>query len=306
MSSERNYCGIQWKDYATFKFHSLCICHRNLHGTVTIITGANSGIGYEATKILADRGSKVIMACRSEYKAKMAKDIMLRENINRDIVVEIVDVSSLASVRSFAQRICSQYDKIDILINNAGVMTDSCLSEDGYEIHFATNHLGHFLLTNLLLDKLKKSPDARIINVSSAAHLIGRFEESHLRKPAWISMLAYADSKFCNILFTKELNKHLKGTTVTTFAVHPGIVATNMVSQFLPKFIFSIGEHLVFKTPIQGVQTIIHAALNNEIKQYSGQYFGECNLSHTKANLSYADMLAIQLWYVSEQYTGFV
>ncbi|KAI0980047.1 hypothetical protein GJ496_009970 [Pomphorhynchus laevis] len=311
MKSDENQCALGWTDYLKFNIHSKCSCDRDLHGTLTIITGANSGIGYEATKYLADKGSKVIMACRSVKRATEARETMQKENPKRVIQIEQLDVSSLASVRSFAKRIRAKVDKIDLLINNAGVLMNPGLSEDGFEIHFATNYLGHFLLTNLLLDTLKKSPDARIINVSSSFHLIGRYNLDKVKQISTSALLSYANSKLYNVMFTNELKKRLQGTTVTAYSLNPGAVATNITyglndntfqRNILPP-IYSVAKRTILKTPLQGIQTILHIALNKNIKQYSGDYFSECGVSITNPIVKISRKRK-ELWRESEQYAG--
>lgn len=292
--------------------HSKCVCEKDLTGTITIVTGANCGIGFETAKALADKGSRIILACRSEARGSEALDSLLKENPKRKVELEILDLSSLASVRSFADRVNRKIDKLDILVNNAGLCIGPCVTEDGYEMHFGVNHLGHFLLTNLLLDKLKKAPEARVINVSSEGHRLGKFDPSKLKEPynGW-KMIAYGNSKLCNILFTRELSERLQGTNVKTFSLHPGAIATNFGRNFnkglLERYVYPVVytglKHTVLKDPVQGAQTTIHAALNKEILKQPGSYLKECAVS-TTSNAAYDTAKAKELWTISEDYAG--
>ncbi|KAI0983439.1 hypothetical protein GJ496_005700 [Pomphorhynchus laevis] len=311
MSIKEVTCTKGYLDYLKMDLHSKCLCNRDLKGTITIITGANSGIGYETARVLCDKGSKVILACRSEERAKEAMDKILIENPKADVVIEIIDMGDMSSVRSFADRVSQKYDRIDLLINNAGVCINPCLSKDGYEIHFAVNHLGHFLLTNLLLENLKKSSEARVINVSSDAHYAGRYNFSKLQEPCSSKFLGYASSKLYNILFTKELNKRLKGTNVTTFSLHPGAIDTNFGRNFNKSFvekhifpkIYYVLQMVVLKTPIQGAQSTLHAALSTDILKHSGCHIKECSIS-TPSSKARDGEKAAELWDISKTYCG--
>ena len=216
-----------------FRYFAGGVCRSNasLAGKTVIITGANTGIGKETAIDMAKRQARVIMACRSvERGEKAAKEV---RKASGSIKVEFrqLDLASLASVRRFCEHVLKEESHIDILINNAGIM--SCpywKTEDGFEMQFGVNHLGHFLLTNLLLDRLKKAPAARIVNVSSLAYKRTNginFDDINSEQ-SYIPRAAYSQSKLANILFTRSLAKRLEGTRVTANSLHPGVICTEL------------------------------------------------------------------------------
>ena len=210
----------------------VCRSKARLDGKTVIITGANNGIGLETAVDLAKRNAaRVILACRSvERGEKAAVEVRKRSN-NDNVVFRQLDLASLESVRKFAAKILEEEPRIDILINNAGVMAlpERKLTKDGFEMQFGTNHLGHFLLTNLLLDRLKEAPSARIVNVSSVAYKMGSIKMDNLNSEhSYTSWGAYCQSKIANILFTRGLSKRLEGTNVTANALHPGAIFTGL------------------------------------------------------------------------------
>ena len=201
-------------------------------GRVIVITGANSGIGFEAARVLVARGAHVVLACRNPAKAADAEALLRAETPGASVEVMALDVSRLASVRAFAEQFRASHPRLDVLCNNAGVMAlPPALTEDGLDIQMATNHFGHFALTGLLLDLLKSSAPARVVNVSSMAHRMGgdRFEAlmAGQRFNPWI---VYGQSKLANILFTAELNRRAraKGVDLRAIACHPGYADTNL------------------------------------------------------------------------------
>ena len=215
----------------------VCQSKACLDGATVIITGGNTGIGKETAIDLAKRNARVILACRNREKGKKAVVEVRNESGNSDVHFRQLDLSSLTSVRKFAQEVLEEESRVDILINNAGIMYCSCTkTEDGFETQFVVNHLGHFLLTNLLLDRIKQAPEGRIVNVSSSAHTFSpQLNFSNINEPGnfYASHYAYPRSKLANILFTKALAKRLQGTNVTVNALHPGVVATDMNHQSL-------------------------------------------------------------------------
>lgn len=220
-----------------------------LHRKTAIITGANCGIGFETALNLAKRRARVILACRSAINGEKAVLSIRKRTNNQNVEFYELDLSSLASVHAFSQRILDQEPHVDILINNAGVMYPGySATEDGLELHMAVNHLGHFLLTNLLLERLKESQESRIINVSSILYKNCEkfdFEDVNCSKEECMNSKqygknAYAQSKLANILFTRELARRLKNTGVTANVVSPGLVQTNLGRHFflqLPFFL---------------------------------------------------------------------
>ncbi len=208
----------------------VCYSRAKLDGKTAIITGANTGIGLETAVDFAQRNGRVVLACRSEEKGEAAVELVKKRSGNNNVLFMQLDLASLESVRSFSARALDSEAHIDILVNNAGVMAcPSMKTVDGYEMQFGVNHLSHFLLTNLLLDRIKEAPSARIVNLSSMGHKWGKinFDDLNLTQnySPWI---AYFQSKLANVLFTRSLAKRLQGTNVTTNSVHPGGVRTEL------------------------------------------------------------------------------
>jgi len=221
----------------------VCRSKALLKGKTVIITGANAGIGKETAVDLAKRNARVILACRSVEKGEKAA-VEVRERSGSDnIVFQQLDLASLTSVRQFAARILEEEPRLDILINNAGgVGPPHMKTEDGFEMQFGVNHLGHFLLTNLLLDHLKQAPSARIVIVSSTAYKYARFDFDDLNlEKSYDHFRTYANSKLANILFTHSLSKRLKGTNVTANVLHPGYVRTDITRHVFQTSVFQVG-----------------------------------------------------------------
>ena len=206
-----------------------------LDGKIVIITGANTGIGLETAVDLAKRNARVILACRSVERGETAAVEVRKRSGNDNVVFVQLDLASLDSVRKAAAKILEEEPRIDILINNAGVFNNAYTkSADGFELTFAINHLGHFLLTNLLLDRIKEAPSARIVNVSSGAYRRAQIDFNDLNlERSYGAIKAYGQSKMANILFTRKLAKELQGTGVTVNVLHPGAIYTNIFRQNL-------------------------------------------------------------------------
>lgn len=214
----------------------VCRSLAKLDGKTVIITGANTGIGKETAIDLAKRNARVILACRSLEKGKNAEVDVRRASKSNDVYFRLLDLSSFSSIRNFAQKVLEEESRLDILINNAGVMYCTyCKTEDGFETQFGVNHLGHFLLTNLLLDRIKKAPEGRIVNVSSIGHTLtnGLDLDTINSEEKYNRYDAYHKSKLANVLFTIALAKRLEGTNVTTNSLHPGAVDTQL-SRHIP------------------------------------------------------------------------
>uniref|UniRef100_A0A0K8U2X9 Retinol dehydrogenase 13 n=2 Tax=Bactrocera latifrons TaxID=174628 RepID=A0A0K8U2X9_BACLA len=197
---------------------------------VVIVTGSNTGIGKETVRELANRGATIYMACRDMQKCEEARDEIVLETHNKRIYCRKCDLASMDSIRKFVESFKKEQVKLDILINNAGVMRcPRSLTKDGFEMQLGVNHMGHFLLTNLLLDLLKKSAPSRIVTVSSLAHTRGEINIADLNSDkSYDPGRAYNQSKLANILFTRELAKRLEGTGVSANALHPGVVDTEL------------------------------------------------------------------------------
>ncbi|XP_024967907.1 short-chain dehydrogenase TIC 32, chloroplastic-like [Cynara cardunculus var. scolymus] len=273
-----------------------------------IITGGASGIGLETARVLALRGAHVIIAARNMKAANEAKQLMLTQNENAKIDVLELDLSSLNSIKAFADSFKALNLPLNLLINNAGVMfCPFQLSQDGIEMQFATNHLGHFYLTNLLLDKMKETAtdtgiEGRIVNLSSVAHLytyeygIG-FDKIN-DKDGYSDKKAYGQSKLANILHANELSRRLKeeGANITVNSVHPGLIMTDLMrhSFQLMRFL-KLFTYLLWKNVQQGAATTCYVALHPKLKGVSGKYFVDCN-EYPASNFATDPELAKKLW----------
>lgn len=288
-----------------------CQCKVNLDGKTIIITGANTGIGKETALDLAKRGGRIILACRDEKKANQARKDIILQSGNTDVHYRHLDLASLKSVRRFAQHINEEEEKVHVLINNAGVMRcPFWKTEDGFEMQFGVNHLGHFLLTNLLMAKLQSSSPSRVVNVSSIAHERGKVDFENLNSEKhYQTAEAYANSKLANVLFNHQLSKILQGTGVTANVLHPGIVKTEIGRHTgLHKSGFSMAIlgpifWLFVKSPKQGAQTSIYCAISKDIETTSGVYFSDCKPKECSP-LGKDDEVAEKLWKVSAKLTG--
>ena len=229
----------------------VCKSGAKLDGKTVIITGGNSGIGLETAVDLAKRNARVILACRSVEKGEKAAVDVRKRSGNDNVVFAQLDLASLDSIRQFAAKILEEEPQIDILINNAGVMIipERRLTKDGFEMQFGTNHLGHFLLTNLLLDRIKEAPSARIVNVSSVGYRFGSIDFQNLNcERSYSRISSYGCSKLANILFTRSLAKRLQGTNVTTNALHPGSIRTGLQQHW----IFVVSYELTINVLVSG------------------------------------------------------
>jgi len=245
----------------------------NMEDRVLLVTGANSGIGKATALGLARLGGTVVMACRSATRGEAARQDIVRDSGNSKIYLEIVDLASEDSTRSFAEEFKRKYPRLDVLINNAGVYTPHReVTPDGLERTFEVNYLSGFLLTHLLLDLLKKSAPSRIVNVSSSAHSGGTIHFDDLQgERRYGGFGAYGQSKLAQILFTKELARRLQGTGVTVNACHPGVIRTNLgmggtsvVVQFVRMFL---------KSPEKGAETPIYLSISPDVAGVTGKYF---------------------------------
>ena len=287
----------------------VCNCKANLDGKTVIVTGANTGVGRETALDLARKGARVIMACRNLEKAHEAAEKIKTTTGNQNVIVKELNLASLKSVRNFVEEVHQSEDRLDILINNAGIMRcPYWKTEDGFEMQFGVNHLGHFLLTNLLLDMLEKSKPSRIINVSSLAHVRGKIRFDDLSgEQDYSPGPAYAQSKLANVLFTRELSRRLEDTDILVTAVHPGVVKTELArhTSFSKSKLASLTlapiSWLFFKTPRQGAQTTIHCAVADDVE--SGLYYSDCKPKEP-ADQGKDDEAAKQLWEVSAGLVG--
>ncbi|MFY9609883.1 MAG: SDR family oxidoreductase [Blastocatellia bacterium] len=275
----------------------------NLSGKVCLVTGANSGIGKSTAHALAKMNAAVVMVCRDRRRAEPVRDEIKAATGNQSVELMICDLSSKADIRRFAAEFINTHDRLDVLINNAGVVVrQRSLTEDGIETTFAVNHLGYFLLTNLLLDLLKHSAPSRIVNVSSAAHVYGKIDFDDLQgEKKYGGFSAYANSKLANVLFTHELARRLDGTGVAVNCLHPGTIATGLFRN-LPKPIEALIK-LVTLSPDKGAETSVYLAASSGVEGVSGKYFAKKRERRTSKE-SYNEEAARRLWDVSAQMTG--
>ncbi|XP_076233832.1 retinol dehydrogenase 13 isoform X3 [Calliopsis andreniformis] len=277
---------------------------------VIIVTGANSGIGKETARALAKLDAKVIMACRDMEKCEMARQEIVLESRNKYVYCRKCDLASQESIRNFVTQFKKEHSQLHVLINNAGVMRcPKSYTTDGIEMQLGVNHMGHFLLTNLLVDVLQQSAPSRIVNVSSAAHMRGKIKLKDLNSAdSYDPADAYAQSKLANILFTKELANKLKGTGVTVNAVHPGLVNTDIVRHmsiyqvFVGKIFVNSIMWIFTKPPRKGAQPVIFAAVDPSIKNVTGSYFQNNDIADVSAEAN-NEQIAKWLWAVSEKWT---
>ncbi|CAF1716769.1 hypothetical protein HID58_084840 [Brassica napus] len=277
------------------------------HLTV-IVTGGTSGIGLEAARVLGMRGAHVIIAARNTKAANESKEMILKMNPNARIDYLQFDLSSIKSVRSFVHQFLALNLPLNILINNAGVMfCPFQLTEDGIESQFATNHIGHFLLTNLLLDKMKSSAresgiEGRIVNLSSVAHTYTYTEgikfDSINDPDTYSEKKAYGQSKLANLLHSNALSRKLQeeGVNITVNSVHPGLVTTNLFRHSgLGMSVFKAMSFFLWKNIPQGAATTCYVALHPSLKGVTGKYFADCNVT-TPSNFATDKSLADKLW----------
>lgn len=274
-------------------------------GKVCMVTGAASGIGAATAQALAQYGATVILVDRDVHKCATTVKQIKQQTGNAAVEFMGADLSSQQEIRQLAQRFKRHYQRLDVLVNNAGAMFDERReSVDGIEMTFALNYLGYFLLTNLLLDTLKASAPARIVNTSSRSHAraLIKFDDLESRTN-YKGLSAYAHSKLAIVLFTYELARRLEGTGVTANALHPGIVATNFGrgSGGMLGFVMRLFRPL-FASPEKGAQTGIYLSTSPEVEGVTGKYFVKCN-AVPSSPASYDTAVAGRLWEVSEVYT---
>ncbi len=272
----------------------------SMQGKICIVTGANSGIGKATALGLAQMGATIVMVCRNQVKGEEAQNEIKEKSGNDAVDLMLADLSSQASIRQLAENFQQHYQQLHMLINNAGVANLTRRETvDGLEMTFAVNYLAPFLLTNLLLEKLKASAPARIVNVSSESHQSGyiKMDDLELEK-GYRLMRAYGQSKLALVLFTYELARRLQGAGVTANCLHPGFVATNIgqngvgsVGRSIVKLIFSrLGI-----SPEEGAKTSIYLASSPEIEGVTGKYFVK-SIPVRSAPISYDETLQRQLW----------
>ncbi len=269
-----------------------------MQGRIALVTGGNDGIGFWTCKALADAGATVLLMSRDRARGEAAA-----ERLSGDVHVLQCDLGSLAQVRRVAQEVLDGWDALHVLVNNAGAYFGSRdVTEDGHERTWQVNHLGHFLLTSLLLDRVKASAPARIVNVSSRSHLFGKiwWDDPELERN-WDGLRAYGQSKLANVLFTNELARRLDGTGVTANSLHPGVIRTQIAKKhgwWGSRLVHNVRAPFVM-SPEQGARTNIHCAMSEEVDGVTGTYFANARPKkpgkHTRDPADWE-----RLWEVSE------
>jgi NAD(P)-dependent dehydrogenase (short-subunit alcohol dehydrogenase family) len=273
-------------------------------GKTCIVTGANRGIGKTTALGLAKMGATVVMVCRSRERGEQALAEIRREAGNDSVSLLLADLSSQAAIRHLADEFRTKYSTLHVLINNAGIIPRSrTVTEDGFETQFAVNHLAYFLLTNLLLDRLKASTPSRIINVSSQVHGGPSipFDDLHSER-SYSPTRVYGWTKLANVLFTYELARRLEGTRVTVNCLHPGTVVTNMLADYMPGGLRFVAK-MIGVSPEEGAQTSLYLATSPEVEGMSGKYFAH-GMAVQSSKASYDKAAASRLWRVSAELTG--
>jgi NAD(P)-dependent dehydrogenase (short-subunit alcohol dehydrogenase family) len=279
----------------------------DLIGKTILVTGATSGIGLEAAIVFAAAGAHTIIVGRNPAKADAVLAQIKQRSGSANVEVLLCDFSSQDAIRRLATEFRSRYRRLDVLVNNAGtVHARRRLTADGIEATFAVNHLGYFLLTNLLRDLIVASAPARIVNVASTAHYRGTLDFDDLGfEHGYAIMKAYARSKLANVLFTRELAKRLTGTGVTANAVHPGVVATHIWNgaPIWTRPFFAFAKRAFMISPAQGAATIVYLATHPDMANVNGRYF-EKNRPRAPSKPARNNELAARLWAESARLTG--
>ncbi len=277
-----------------------------MQGKTILITGANQGIGKAAAIVLGKLGAKLVLVCRNADKARAAVADIEREGA-KGVELLVGDMASQADIRRVAAEFKAKHDRLDVLLNNAGALvTSRRTTVDGIEETFALNHLGYFLLTNLLLDVLKASAPSRIVNVSSEAHRGAKmhWDDLQFKKGSYSAMGAYGQSKLANILFTRALASRLEGSRVTANCLHPGIIASGFGTTYggAAAAFFKVA-HLFMISPEKGARTSIYLASSPEVEGVTGKYFDKCKERHPN-RAAQEEGAPERLWAISEELTG--
>jgi len=285
-------------------------------GKIAIVTGANSGLGYETALALAKKGATVILASRDQKKAHEAMNKIIKEVPNADLEIILIDLNSLQSVEEFASEFSKKYDHLDLLIENAGIMMPPLsITKDGFESQFGVNYLAHFHLTNLLFPLIKNTPNARVVTLSSLAHKNGKIAFDNLdAEKGYNKWSVYAQSKLACMMFAYELQRRLDSSRIYAKALsaHPGFSGTNL-GAFLTSIgslLFSPLASLIGQDSKHGALPILRAALDPEAK--GGEYYGPSGFREVKgapakvksSSKSHDLLVATKLWSVSEEMTG--
>jgi NAD(P)-dependent dehydrogenase (short-subunit alcohol dehydrogenase family) len=283
-----------------------------MHGKVVVVTGGNSGIGKQAALELAGMGATVVIAARNPQKAVAAvKEIQEATKAAERVSTIPIDLTSFASVRAFVDAFTAQHETLDVLLNNAGlVLQKRVVTQDGHETQFQTNHLSHFLLTQLLRPQLEKAGNARVVNVSSGAHNTARkgldFDDLEWEQRRYRGFTVYSCTKLMNIYFTRELSKRWETTGITSNALHPGFVASNFAKErdygVLGNIVMPLSRPFSISV-VKGAQTSIYLCSSPDVEGISGQYFYKNRVGGPSA-AALDDNAAARLWEISEKLTA--
>lgn len=281
-----------------------------MEGKTCMVTGANAGVGLETARELARAGATVVMTARDPRRGEAAVREVRQGTGNQKVHLLMLDLASPRSIGEAARQVNERFDALHVLINNAGVLLSQRReTPEGMEMTLAVNHLGPFLLTHLLLDRIRSSAPARIINVSSEAHRKAwggiKFDDLHSRR-RYMPFTVYARTKLANILFTRELARRLEGARVTVNAVHPGLVHSGLGADGDTSGLFRLGMHLIrpfMISPRKGARTPVYMATSPAVEGVTGRYFMRCKEARpTRAARD--DEAAYRLWTISERITG--
>jgi NAD(P)-dependent dehydrogenase (short-subunit alcohol dehydrogenase family) len=279
---------------------------------ISIVTGANSGIGKVTATALAKQGFTVVMMCRNRVKAESAREEIIRLSGNKQVEIIQVDFASQRQIREAAAQFLTRYDKLDVLVNNAGFLASDKreVTEDGIEVTFAVNHLGYFLLTGLLMPALEKAAtengEARIVSVASEAHRYAPFSIENVQmERGYSGIKSYCISKLCNILFTAELARKTAGKNITANSLHPGAVNSGFAGSTSGWFawLFKLAKPFLISAE-EGAETSIYLATSPDVKHISGGYFYKKRQRRTMIPMATDEKIARRLWEMSEKLTG--
>ncbi|MEO8693355.1 MAG: oxidoreductase [Acidimicrobiales bacterium] len=288
----------------------------DLLGTIALVTGASTGLGLETARALASAGAAVTLAVRTESRGEAAAAAIRQQLPEASLEVGLLDLTSLASVREFAAGFTARHDRLDILVNNAGVMaTPFERTADGFELQFGTNHLGHFLLTNLLTPLLIAGAPSRVVNLSSGGHRSSDiiWDDPNYERRAYDKFESYGQSKTANILFSVELDRRLHDRGVRSYAVHPGMIATELGRHMTRDDYQALKERAKSrpgggfpqrKSIESGAATSVWAATSDEMQEQGGVYCEDCAVSDQHAPWALDADAARRLWTMSETFVG--
>jgi NAD(P)-dependent dehydrogenase (short-subunit alcohol dehydrogenase family) len=281
----------------------------DLSGKSFVVTGANTGIGKETVRALAQRGAHIVLACRSEEKTRPVLDELRAQSPRAKLEFVALDLGELASVRACATELLRRGHPIHVLVNNAGLASVRGQTKDGFELAFGTNHLGHYLLTRLLLERIEKSAapgaPARIVNVSSHSHYSADtidFEAVQKTSQSVTGLHEYEVSKLANVLFTKELARRLDAAKVTAYALHPGVIASDIWQRRVPRFLSAVPRFFM-KSTTEGAKTSVYCATSVDVANQTGRYYADCKEKRPNRAADNAE-LARTLWERSATWVG--